>query len=124
MGSRNGCRICDSAHPCVSEFWVLVARLDRINSAAVRGRDGFQKTHRVHPGAYLGNYLLLWNMLVADVSDDSLRRHVDLAGVSAVAAAGGFCFGISRARLLLRFTCREAILRRSDLHSANYLGRV
>ena len=61
---------CILSFPNFDFWWLAWIGLRRCSSQL---RRDFRKRHGVLSGTDLGNVLLLWNLLVADVSDDSLR---------------------------------------------------
>src|SRR5205807_7733167 len=122
--SRFGLIIRGASGSVVSEFRFVVAGLDRFGAITVCGRDGFQNSFRVSAGASVGNDLFLWNVLVADLSDDPLRRCFSLAGLPAAADSGRLRFSFSGAGLRRYFASRQTIWQRCDLGSAACLGFV
>ena len=70
---------CDDppADPLVSEFRVFFSRVDSTRSAARRGGPTAVAAAGANPRLGGGNSLLLYNLLLAHLLDDPLRRSAD-----------------------------------------------
>src|SRR5215831_14140317 len=91
-----GHRICAADHPGVSRFRSLVSRLGQPGSA-IDSRSAYREREEgVLCWLGLGDHLLLWNLLVAHLSDDSLCRVSRAPGLCTAAASDNLCGAVSR----------------------------
>src|SRR5207249_1554324 len=82
----------------------------------------FQNSQCLSVGFAVGNSFLLWNMLVADTSDDSLRPRSGVACLPATDFAGPSWRHVSRSGLCLYFRFGNSIWKGCDSHRADLLG--
>jgi len=108
----------------ISKFRSVVVGLDRFGPAAVCVGGGFQNSFRICARTAVGNDLLLWNVLVTNLSDDPLRQSFRLARVSAALATSHPGFSLSRIGLCVPRANHSSIRRKRDLHSADSLDFV
>src|SRR6266571_3279733 len=66
----------------------MAARVGQFSSAAFGARTTAKDRPRVHDWLVVGSHLLLRYLLVALLSDDSLRAHPGLAGLFTLVFAG------------------------------------
>src|SRR5882762_4351231 len=72
--------------------------MDRIDALTVGSRSTLESGTRVRAGLVVGRNLLLWNLLVAHLSNDPLCAYFSLAGLSTFIVA--YCTGRSVSRCI------------------------
>src|SRR6185369_7678746 len=82
-----GSRFSGLKHPVISRFRAVISRVGGIGSAVPGHCPGPHRPSDILIGLALRHDLLLWKLLVADVSDYSLRAYYCLAGLSDAAHA-------------------------------------
>ena len=115
--SRSVRRFSSRKHPVISRFQPVISGVGGIGSA-VRGRcPGTYGSSSLLIGLALRHDLLLWNLLVADLSDYSLRAHYCVAGLSDAAHADHSGCAVPCGFL------QPAFAHRSTLRPCGYLRR-
>src|SRR5207253_4379299 len=80
-----------------------------------------QRPPSVRAGFVMGSDLLLWNVLVADVSDDPLCSRSGVGGLSALFASGSFSRSIPGGFLSAVVPRHCPFWYRGDFHRSAYL---
>src|SRR6266436_8790316 len=85
-------------------------------------RQTVEGNPRPHVGLAVGRSLLLWNMLVAHVSDDPLRPYFCLGGLSAFVVTDFGGRAVPCSLQLVAIATRRTVWRRGDPGSAALMG--
>src|SRR5207253_3076121 len=98
------------------------ARMGRVGSLPRGRRPTFARWPRLVVGLAVGCNLFLWNMLVAHLSDDPLRTHFCLAGLST--SIGAHCPGrsVPRPLQLTAISAGRSFWSWDNLNSAASMG--
>src|SRR5439155_21514942 len=100
----------------------MAARLGRIGSLSSSGRPTRALRTRPVVGLVMGRNILLWNLLVAHLSDDPLRALICLAGLSTFTGANCPGRGVPRPLQPTALSAGRSFWPRGGLHGAALMG--
>src|SRR5580765_3153506 len=109
-------------HPFIPEFRALVPGVVQPGAFAFGSSTRADGAPRIRARVAVGRRFLLWNVLVVDLSNDSLRAHQRVAGLSAFSAAYHLRCAFSRSCLRTDCACHQSIWKLGDHRRAADLG--